>query len=63
MASDLQSVLESLRNHENELRRLGVAHAAVFGSVARGEATAESYVDVLLELDDTQAIGISNTLD
>ena len=58
MAPDLQSVLESLRNHENDLRRLGVSHAAVFGSVARGEATAESDVDVLIDLDETRPIGV-----
>lgn len=31
------------------LRRLGIAHAAVFGSVARGEATHSSDVDILIE--------------
>jgi len=34
-----------LRTHEGELRRLGVSHAAVLGSVARGEAIAESDVE------------------
>jgi len=34
---DLQCVLETLRAHESDLRRLGVVHAAVFGSVARGD--------------------------
>jgi predicted nucleotidyltransferase len=55
---DLQSVLETLRAHESDLRRLGVAHAAVFGSVARGEARAGSDIDVLVELDETLSIGI-----
>jgi hypothetical protein len=40
------------------LRRLGVAHAAVFGSVARGEAGAESDVDVLVDLDENRPMGI-----
>ena len=43
--------LEILRAHASELRRLGVARAALFGSVARGDAHAESDVDILLELD------------
>jgi predicted nucleotidyltransferase len=40
------------------LWRLGVAHAAVFGSVARGEACAESDIDVLVDLDESMPMGI-----
>ncbi len=58
MTNTLQGVLEALRAHEDELRRLGVSHAAVFGSVARGEATTGSDVDVLVELDRDRPIGI-----
>jgi hypothetical protein len=36
----------------------GVAHAAVFGSVARGEACAESDIDVLVDLDESMPMGI-----
>jgi len=54
----LDCVLKTLRSHEDELRRLGVSHAAVFGSVARGEATEASDVDVLVELDDRRPMGI-----
>jgi len=54
----LDGVLEALRSHESELRRFGVSHAAVFGSVARGEATAASDVDVLVELDGRRPMGI-----
>jgi predicted nucleotidyltransferase len=35
-----------------------VLHAAVFGSVARGEASASSDVDVLVDLDEDRTIGI-----
>lgn len=54
----LDGVLQTLRNHEDELRRMGVSHAAVFGSVARREARAGSDIDVLVDLDPNQPIGI-----
>ena len=58
MVVGLQDALEVLRTHEGDLRRLGVMHAAVFGSVARGEASADSDIDVLVELDAARPIGI-----
>ena len=58
MVVALQDALELLRDHEADLRSLGVAHAAVFGSVARGEARSGSDIDVLVELDETHAIGV-----
>src|SRR5580693_9147157 len=58
MVVALQDALELLRNHEADLRSLGVAHAAVFGSVARGEARSGSDIDVLVELDETHPIGV-----
>ena len=58
MIGAVDRVLDTLRTHENELRRLGVSHAAVFGSVARGEARADSDVDVLVDLDQDRPLGI-----
>lgn len=58
MSGKLEDVSRTLRAHEDELRRLGVCHAAVFGSVARGEARAGSDIDVLVELDRERPIGI-----
>jgi uncharacterized protein len=58
MTGTLDTVLETLRAHEGELRRLGVSPAAVFGSVARGEAKSDSDVDVLVELDQARSMGI-----
>lgn len=51
MTDRLAKTLDILRAHADELRRRGVLHAAVFGSVARGEDTPESDVDILVELD------------
>jgi uncharacterized protein len=58
MIATLQEVLSVLRAHEAELRGLGVRHAAVFGSVARGEARPDSDIDVLVDLDPELPIGI-----
>ena len=58
MPAALNDVLQTLRTHESELRMLGVSHAAVFGSVARGEAIADSDIDVLVELDEDRSMGI-----
>lgn len=38
-----------LRQHEAELRRLGVLHLYLFGSTARGEAGPESDVDLFFD--------------
>jgi predicted nucleotidyltransferase len=46
-----EDVLDILRRNEPALRARGVAHAALFGSVARGEAHAASDVDILIKLD------------
>ena len=43
--------LTILRSHESELRASGVCRAGIFGSVARGAATATSDLDVLIEID------------
>jgi uncharacterized protein len=48
---NLDRVLHILRAHQPELRAMGVLHAGVYGSVARGEETAASDVDVLVEVD------------
>ena len=42
-------VLEMLRVHRADLNAIGVRSLAVFGSVARGEASSESDVDILVE--------------
>jgi len=46
-----QDAIEILRRNQDALRARGIRHAALFGSVARGEAHGTSDVDVLIELD------------
>lgn len=47
---DSEAVLTCLRRHQNELQNRGILHAAVFGSVARGEANEASDLDILIEI-------------
>ena len=43
-------ILERLRDCEAELRARGVAHAALFGSVARGDDRPDSDIDIMVEI-------------
>jgi predicted nucleotidyltransferase len=43
-------ILARLKDAEHNLRAHGVAHAALFGSVARGENGPQSDIDILVEL-------------
>ena len=44
-----REILDILARHRDELRECGVESLALFGSVSRGEETAESDVDILVE--------------
>ena len=46
-----QDILDRLRENESALRAHGVTHAALFGSVARGEQRPDSDIDILVDLD------------
>jgi uncharacterized protein len=41
--------ISRLRQHEADLKRLGVEHLYMFGSTARGEATEDSDVDLFFD--------------
>ncbi len=53
-----ERVIATLRAHEAELRRAGIRHLSLFGSVARGDAEADSDVDLAAELDPDARIGL-----
>lgn len=46
-----QEIIARLRENEAALRARGVAHAALFGSRARGDDRPDSDTDILIELD------------
>jgi predicted nucleotidyltransferase len=46
-----EDVIERCRQAEPDIRRLGVRRIALFGSLARGEANADSDVDLLIEFE------------
>lgn len=56
--ASLADVIRRLRAREAALKEAGVAHIAVFGSVARGEARADSDVDLLVERRPDEQIGL-----
>ena len=52
MSMKREEVIELLRKQKTELaRQYGVKSLALFGSVARGQATSSSDVDLLVEFD------------
>ena len=60
MATDVQArdaallererVISAIREHESDLRALGVTRLWLFGSLARGDAQPDSDVDVLIDI-------------
>jgi predicted nucleotidyltransferase len=55
-----EEIIATLRVHQAELRRRGVRHAALFGSIARGESKRTSDIDILIELDPQAPSAFSN---
>jgi predicted nucleotidyltransferase len=51
-------ILSVLRDHRGELEARGVAHAALFGSMARGEGGKNSDIDIMVEIDPASPIGV-----
>ena len=65
---DKRQVISKLREHRDELTAAGIVHLRLFGSVARGESTDSSDVDLIAEFDDKKKltlldmVGLENQL-
>ena len=57
-AMDRQEIIARLQKNEAALRARGVAHAALFGSRARGDARPDSDTDIMIEIDPSARIGV-----
>lgn len=53
-----QEIIAHLRENEAALRARGVAHAALFGSRARGDARPDSDTDIMIEIDPDAPVGV-----
>ena len=56
-------VLTALRARETDLRAKGVARAALFGSIARGEHGPDSDIDIMIDLDPDRHVGVYGLVD
>jgi predicted nucleotidyltransferase len=57
-APQLDEVIALLKQHESFFREKGVVHLAVFGSVARGDATPDSDIDLVIDYDPDSAFSL-----
>jgi predicted nucleotidyltransferase len=55
---DSATAIDRLNGHKASLQALGLSHVSLFGSTARGEATASSDVDLAVTLDEAAGIDL-----
>ena len=51
-------IIRKLKENEAALRAQGVAHAALFGSRARGEDRPDSDIDIMVEIEPEAHVGV-----
>lgn len=61
MAKD--EIIATLKAAEPELRAKGVTRAALFGSVARGDAGSDSDIDIMVDIDPEAHVGVYGLVD
>jgi uncharacterized protein len=55
---DKSRIIATLLENRAALESKGVLHAALFGSRARGDATEKSDIDIMIDLDPQNQIGV-----
>jgi uncharacterized protein len=55
--------IETLRRSQRALRERGVVHAALFGSLARGDNHSGSDIDIMIELDPNSRMTVFDYVD
>ena len=60
---DRDAIIARLRTREAALRARGVIHAALFGSIARGEAAPDSDIDIMVEIAPEAELGLFEYVD
>lgn len=58
-----EAVIDTLKRHREALNRHGVAHAALFGSVARGDEHPRSDIDIMIDLDPEAHLSVFDYVD
>lgn len=56
MNKQFNKIKNLLTSHREQLSQLGGSHVAIFGSVARDEATEDSDVDILVDFDSRKGL-------
>jgi predicted nucleotidyltransferase len=56
-------IIARLKENEAALRAQGVSHAALFGSVARGDHLPDSDIDIMIELDPAARVTMFDYVD
>jgi len=56
------TIVTTLRDHELELRAVGIERLAIFGSVARGDSGPDSDIDLLARFDEARDLSMLDVI-
>ena len=55
---NVHAIIAQLQTHKAKLHQLGVQHAALFGSRARGDNRTDSDTDIMIDIDPAAPVGV-----